>query len=48
MPGRWTAKPAGGDVVRQPTLVLAWAAVFLIYTARRIGERWAALVEEVA
>jgi nickel/cobalt transporter (NiCoT) family protein len=28
--------------------VLAWAAAFVIYKARRIDERWAALVEEVA
>ena len=28
--------------------VLAWAAAFVIYKARRIDERWAALVDEVA
>jgi nickel/cobalt transporter (NiCoT) family protein len=28
--------------------VLAWAAAFVIYKARRIDERWSALVEEVA
>src|SRR5450759_3014074 len=28
--------------------VLAWAAAFVIYKARRIDERWAALAEEVA
>jgi high-affinity nickel-transport protein len=28
--------------------VLAWAAAFVIYKARRIDERWAALVNEVA
>jgi len=28
--------------------VLAWAAAFVIYKARRIDERWAALVEQVA
>ncbi len=28
--------------------VLAWAGAFVIYKARRIDERWAALVEEVA
>jgi high-affinity nickel-transport protein len=28
--------------------VLAWAGAFLIYKARRIDERWAALVDEVA
>jgi hypothetical protein len=28
--------------------VLAWAAAFVIYKARLIDERWAALVDEVA
>ncbi len=28
--------------------VLAWAGAFLIYKVRRIDERWAALVDDVA